>query len=129
MRRGVCGVLGLLCAAARLAPAANADVLRVGTYNGIPGLYSSIQAAVTAAKPGDWILVAPGDYKTTSSSAPTDASDTPAAVLMATTRDRTGPIRHVASSLVVLAAVAVVVWTVRVGDTGARALWGGLPGG
>jgi hypothetical protein len=84
MRRGVCGLLGLLCAAALLAPAANADVLRVGTYNGIPGQYTSIQAAVAAAQPGDWILVAPGDYKTTGSTAPTDASDTPAAVLMAT---------------------------------------------
>ena len=35
-------------------------MLRVGTYNGIRGQYSSIQAAVNAAKPGDWILVGPG---------------------------------------------------------------------
>jgi hypothetical protein len=67
-----------------IAPAANADVLRVGTYNGVPGQYSSIQAAVTAAQPGDFILVAPGDYKTTDSSAPSDSSGTPAAVLMST---------------------------------------------
>lgn len=40
-------------------------VLRVGTWNGIPGQYSSIQAAILAAKPGDWILVAPGDYRET----------------------------------------------------------------
>ena len=67
-----CVVCWLLCAAALLArAAANAEVLRVGTYNGIPGQYSSIQAAVNAAQPGDWILVAPGDYKTTGSSAPT----------------------------------------------------------
>ena len=52
-----------------------------------------------------------------------------AAVLMAGTRDRPGPVRHLASSVVVVAAVAVVLWTVRVGDSGARALWGGLPGG
>jgi len=37
-------------------------VLLVGTYHGHRGQYSSIQAAVDAAKPGDWILVAPGDY-------------------------------------------------------------------
>lgn len=66
MRRAVSGLLAV-CAVALVAPAANTDVLRVGTYTGIPGQYTSIQAAVTAAKPGDWILVAPGDYKTTSS--------------------------------------------------------------
>ncbi len=37
-------------------------VLLVGTYKGRPGQFSSIQAAVDAARPGDWILVAPGDY-------------------------------------------------------------------
>ncbi len=37
-------------------------VLRVGTYKGIKGKYKTIQAAVNAAQPGDWILVAPGDY-------------------------------------------------------------------
>ncbi len=42
------------------------EVLRVGTYKGIPGQFKSIQAAVNAAKPGDWILVGPGDYKSTS---------------------------------------------------------------
>ncbi len=31
----------------------------------IAGQYSTIQAAVDAAKPGDWILVAPGDYHET----------------------------------------------------------------
>ena len=39
-------------------------MLRVGTYHGIRGQYRSIQAAVNAARPGDWILVGPGDYKT-----------------------------------------------------------------
>jgi hypothetical protein len=38
-------------------------VLRVGSWKGIAGSYSSIQAAVDAARPGDWILVGPGDYK------------------------------------------------------------------
>jgi hypothetical protein len=37
-------------------------VLLVGTYKGHQGQYLSIQAAVDAAQPGDWILVAPGDY-------------------------------------------------------------------
>lgn len=43
--------------------AATRHVLRVGTWKGIPGTYRSIQAAVDAAHPGDWILVGPGDYK------------------------------------------------------------------
>jgi hypothetical protein len=83
MRRGVCGVFAAVVATL-VAPAASAQVLRVGSYNGIPGQYSSIQAAVNAAQPGDTILVGPGDYKTTNSSAPSDASDTPAAVLITT---------------------------------------------
>ncbi len=39
-----------------------ARVLRVGTYRRIAGQFSTIQAAVDAASPGDWVLVAPGDY-------------------------------------------------------------------
>jgi hypothetical protein len=42
--------------------AAGPNVLRVGTFNSIPGSFTSIQAAVDAAQPGDWILVGPGDY-------------------------------------------------------------------
>src|SRR5207302_1467891 len=41
-----------------------ARVLRVGTFHGIPGQFTTIQAAVDAARPGDWVLVAPGDYRT-----------------------------------------------------------------
>jgi hypothetical protein len=37
-------------------------VLLVGTYKGHKGAYSTIQSAVNAAKAGDWVLVAPGDY-------------------------------------------------------------------
>ena len=37
-------------------------VLLVGTFHGHAGKYATIQSAVDAAKPGDWILVAPGDY-------------------------------------------------------------------
>jgi hypothetical protein len=41
---------------------ATAHVLLVGTFHGVKGGYTSIQAAVNAARPGDWVLVAPGDY-------------------------------------------------------------------
>ena len=40
-------------------------VLRVGLFHGIAGDFTTIQAAVAAAQPGDWILVAPGDYHET----------------------------------------------------------------
>jgi hypothetical protein len=45
-----------------LSGAAGAKVLTVGSYHGIRGQFRSIQAAVNAAKPGDWILIGPGDY-------------------------------------------------------------------
>jgi hypothetical protein len=45
-----------------LARAEGGEVRLVGTFNGITGDYSTIQAAVDASAPGDWILVAPGDY-------------------------------------------------------------------
>ncbi len=48
---------------ASLQAGASAPVVRlVGSFHGIHGQYSTIQAAVNAAQPGDWILVAPGDY-------------------------------------------------------------------
>ena len=73
-----------LAALAVLVPVANASarVLRVGTYKGIRGQYTKIQAAVDAARPGDWILVAPGDYKTISSSEPAGRKNTPAGILI-----------------------------------------------
>src|SRR4051794_34740115 len=43
-------------------PSFGARTLLVGTYKGRPGQFQTIQAAVDAARPGDWILVAPGDY-------------------------------------------------------------------
>jgi hypothetical protein len=43
-------------------PAHTPGVLQVGTYHGKAGHYASIQAAVNAAVPGDWILIAPGAY-------------------------------------------------------------------
>lgn len=42
-------------------------VLRVGTLNGKPGQCRTIQEAVDDAPAGGWILIAPGDYKETSS--------------------------------------------------------------
>lgn len=40
----------------------NARVLQVGTYRGKTGGFATIQSAVDAAQPGDWILIAPGTY-------------------------------------------------------------------
>ncbi|HEX3899079.1 MAG TPA: hypothetical protein VHW74_07890 [Mycobacteriales bacterium] len=74
-------------AVAAVAPAGDSSgskVLRVGTYHGIKGQFATIQAAVDAARPGDWILVAPGDYKTSSSKAPADAPNIPSGVLITT---------------------------------------------
>ncbi len=85
MRRVV--VVGLVSAlAAIIAPVAGAHprVLRVGTYHGIHGQYKTIQAALHAAKSGDWILVGPGDYKTTKGYEPPTRDNTPAGVLITT---------------------------------------------
>ena len=68
---------GSVAAPSLAAPTAGATgrVLLVGTYHGHPGGYPTIEAAVRAARPGDWILVAPGDYHETA-----DATATPAAI-------------------------------------------------
>ncbi len=65
-RLGV-AIAGLLPVAwLALSPAAGQasgpTVRLVGTYKSIHGQYKTIQAAVNASRPGDWILVAPGDY-------------------------------------------------------------------
>jgi len=53
-------------AAAAASPAyGRSKVLLVGTFDGHAGQYATIQAAVSAATSGDWILVAPGDYHET----------------------------------------------------------------
>jgi len=75
MRRSVVRhviVASAMAGASMAAAPANADnafaarpagrVLQVGTYHGHHGAYATIQAAVDAARPGDWILVAPGVY-------------------------------------------------------------------
>jgi hypothetical protein len=46
----------------RGSPGKGGRVLLVGSLKGHVGQYSTVQAAVNAAHPGDWILVAPGDY-------------------------------------------------------------------
>jgi hypothetical protein len=70
--------------AASLPAAAAGQVLRVGSYRGIPGQFRSIQRAVDAARPGDWVLVGPGDYKTSGSREPAGETKFPTAVLMTT---------------------------------------------
>ena len=59
--------LGLATLSSMAAPFSSAAshhprVLLVGSYHGTTGHYRTIQAAVNAAHPGDWILVGPGDY-------------------------------------------------------------------
>ncbi len=68
-----CSTLALLAIATAASGAHAASVLRVGTFHGIRGQYTTIQAAVKAAHPGDFILIAPGDYKTTASHVPSGA--------------------------------------------------------
>jgi hypothetical protein len=86
MRRVIAGLVLVMCG--WLVPAAGAatpHVLRVGTYKGAPGQFSTIQAAVNAAKPGDFILIAPGDYKTHSYLVPKSSVDYfPAGILIRT---------------------------------------------
>jgi hypothetical protein len=85
MRRVV--VLALVISGAlMIASSASGRVLRVGSFHGVSGQFRSIQAAVNAARPGDWILVGPGDYKTAGSRRPSGRSDLPAAVLVSKAR-------------------------------------------
>ena len=57
------GALAVASMTVPTAQAATPKVLRVGTYKGIAGQYTSVQKAVLAAHAGDWVLVGPGDYK------------------------------------------------------------------
>lgn len=58
-------LIAALVPAAGTARATSARVLLVGTFRGHRGGFTTIQSAVSAARPGDWILVAPGDYHET----------------------------------------------------------------
>lgn len=54
---------GAVAIAATASAGSSARVLRVGSWQGKKGQFTSIASAVRAARPGDWILVAPGDYR------------------------------------------------------------------
>jgi hypothetical protein len=54
--------------------------LRVGTWHGVHGPFSSVQQAVRKARAGDWVLVGPGDYKESAGAAASE----PAGVLITT---------------------------------------------
>ena len=62
----LCTTLAVLTPASASAKARSPKVLYVGSFNGITTPQSSsfptVQAAVDASTPGDWILIAPGDY-------------------------------------------------------------------
>src|SRR5215469_12333181 len=86
----VCGVSALVAAGvcvARAAPWSPAAVLLVGSFQGMPGQFSSIQAAVDAARPGDWVLIGPGNYHETGNRVPPGAvgDDTAGAAVLVTT--------------------------------------------
>jgi hypothetical protein len=54
------------CVPSTRVPPPKKRVLRVGTFNGKKGQCKTIQEAIAAAAPGNWILIAPGDYKQSS---------------------------------------------------------------
>jgi hypothetical protein len=59
------GVGGMCIALAAAAEDHAPQVLQVGTWHGMHGAYDSVQAAVDAARPGDWILIGPGSWHET----------------------------------------------------------------
>ena len=87
-RGGYAVALAIACAALACAAAApaHARVLRVGTYKGVKGHYHSIQNAIDAARPGDWVLVGPGDYHERADRVDGIRWDTPAGVVINTPR-------------------------------------------
>ncbi len=56
------GAAAIPMAATTTSAAATPQVLRVGSWHGSAGEFTTIEDAVNAAQPGDWILVGPGDY-------------------------------------------------------------------
>lgn len=74
-----------LTAATAPSAAGTVRVLRVGSWHGIPGNEPTIAAALADARPGDWILVGPGDYHPRADYDPSQAGAAfPAAVLVTT---------------------------------------------
>ena len=61
----ICGMLSAWAPSHGPAGPYGSKVLLVGTFDGKAGRYQTIQSAVDAARPGDWILVGPGDYHET----------------------------------------------------------------
>jgi len=82
LRRCSLIVAATTLAALAAAPATFGRVLRVGSYHGVAGQYKTIQSAVHAAKPRDWVLIAPGDYHEQGVS----GAGEPAGVLIRTSR-------------------------------------------
>jgi hypothetical protein len=65
------------------AGAGPAQVLRVGSWNGVPGNEPSLEAAVADLQPGGWLLIGPGDYHPRMDyDAAQASSDAPAALLV-----------------------------------------------
>jgi hypothetical protein len=68
------GFFGIVAPGGASAATSGPRVLYVGKFGGITtpksSTFTSIQAAVDAAKPSDWILIAPGDYHETGDSGP-----------------------------------------------------------
>ena len=58
----VSSLAGVGTASAQAVQSHRLKVLQVGTYRGSQGPYATVQSAVDAASPGDWILIAPGAY-------------------------------------------------------------------
>ena len=85
----VAGLLAACGSSSTASGSSGGQVLLVGTFHGHAGGYKTIQSAVDAAKPGDWILVAPGDYHETAdeSGAATDPSDGDMGGVLITTSD------------------------------------------
>jgi hypothetical protein len=85
MRRTAALLVGL-CVSLGLTGTALAKVIRVGSYHGIKGQVVTIQGALKMAKPGDWILIGPGDYHTrpTAIRTPKGGRNFPAGVLITT---------------------------------------------
>ena len=75
------------CSSSQSSSSNSGHVLTVGTYKGHKGQFTTIQAAVNAAHEGDWILVAPGDYKESNdlAAAPTNVANGGFAGVLVTT--------------------------------------------